>query len=53
MEATTKPTQPPGDALMASTLNNFCSQLMTEVKNEIKKDLAAATAAAMTIGNTG
>ena len=47
--ATTKPTQPPGDALMASTLNDFCLQLMTEVKNEMKKVLAAATTAAMTV----
>ena len=30
---TTKPTQPAGDILMASTLNNFCTKLMTEVKN--------------------
>ena len=50
---TTKPTQPPGEALMASTLNNFCTHLMTEVKNEMKKVLAAATTAALTSSNTG
>ena len=37
---------------MASTLNNR-SQLMTEVKNEMKKVLAAAMAAATTGSNTG
>ena len=38
---------------MASTLNNFCLQLMTEVENEMKKVLAAETTAATTCGNTG
>ena len=38
---------------MASTLSDFCAQLMTEVKNEMKKVLAAATTAARTGGNTG
>ena len=51
--ATTKPTQPPGDSLMASSLKNFRSQLMTEVKNEMKKIMAATTTAATTYGNTG
>ena len=38
---------------MASMFNNFCLQLMTEVKNKMKKVLAAATTAATTGGNTG
>ena len=38
---------------MASMLNIFCSQLMTVVKNEMKKVLAAATTAATTCSNTG
>ena len=38
---------------MASTLNDFCTQLMKEVKNKMKKVLAAATTAATTSGNTG
>ena len=38
---------------MASTLNDLSSQLMTEVKNEMKKVLAAATPAATAGGNTG
>ena len=37
---------------MASMLNNFCLQIMTEVKNEIKKVLVAETTAATTSGNT-
>jgi hypothetical protein len=49
----TKPIQPPRDTLMASTLNDFCTQLMTEVKNKMKKVLAAATTAAITGSNTG
>jgi hypothetical protein len=48
----TKPTQPPGDALMANALKDFCRQLMTEIKNEMMKVLAAATTAALTISNT-
>ena len=50
---TSKPTQPPGDALMESTLNIFCTQLMTVVKIEMKKVLAAETTAALTNSNTG
>ena len=38
---------------MASTLKDFCLQLMTEVKNEIKRVRAAATTAATTGSNTG
>ena len=37
---------------MASTLNIFCTQLMTKVKNEMKRVLVAATTAALTNSNT-
>ncbi len=40
--------------LTMSTMNNFCQQLMTEMKNKIEKVLAAATTAAKTgMGNGG
>jgi hypothetical protein len=38
----------PGDTLAANTLNDFRNQLLTEMKNEMKKVLVAATTAAAT-----
>jgi hypothetical protein len=37
-----------GDTLAANTLNDFQNQLLTEMRNEMKKVLAAATTAAAT-----
>jgi hypothetical protein len=38
----------PGNTLSANTLNDFQSQLLTEMRNEMKKVLVAATTAAAT-----
>ncbi len=38
----------PGDTLAANTLNDFQNQLLTEMRNEMKKVLVAATTAAAT-----
>ncbi len=38
----------PGNTLAASTLNDFQNQLLTEMRNEMKKVLVAATTAAAT-----
>jgi hypothetical protein len=44
----------PSNTLAMSTMNNFCQQLMTEMKNEMAKVLAAATTAAKAgTGNRG
>jgi hypothetical protein len=38
----------PGDTLAANTLNDFQNQLLMEMRNEMKKELVAATTAAAT-----
>jgi hypothetical protein len=44
----------PSDTLATNTLNNFCQQLMAEMKNEMAKVLAVATTAAKAgTGNGG
>jgi hypothetical protein len=44
----------PSNMLAMNTMNNFCQQLMTEMKNEMAKVLAAATTAAKAgTGNGG
>ncbi len=42
------------NTLATNTINIFCQQLMTEMKNEMAKELAAAmTAAKVGAGNVG
>ncbi len=44
----------PSDTVITNTMNNFCQQLMTEMKNEMAKVLAVATTAAKAgTGNGG
>jgi hypothetical protein len=44
----------PSDTLATDTMNNFCQQLMTKMKNEMAKVLAMATPAAkVCTGNRG
>ncbi len=44
---TTRPAErTPSNTLALNTMNNFCQQLMTEIKNEMAKVLAMATTAA-------
>ncbi len=44
----------PSNTLATNTMNNFCQQLMKEMKNEMAKVLAAATTVAKAdIGNGG